>query len=463
MGENMEKEQWMKESLQMQKASWIQDEITKRREREDELLQQIFMEQKMLQELDEDMDENMAHAREGRKYREDMKERVNDRIYEIHDLSADKREGMREYKYAYRRGYALAMFFLSLALCVFVGFLHGITSQICLMLMFFTGVQAAIFVHQKQCFFLWRLICDIFSAVVFPVMLVLFIGYELKYGFYDFLLPICLIVGLVLLALTTASYFLYDPYRSARRRVGDAKSMIRSIERSAKKQVKKSQKQQAKDELRQNRLQQKEQDKAEKLRIKEEQRQEKELKKAAQREEQQKLRDAKKQEALENREEKKLALMDAVAAKKEQFREKFRKDGGVEETEEKEKEKEEEEEEEEEGVLASDEGTEDAENTENTENTEQGEAAVVEDAVQEESVVLEEGDVPEDVAQKEEVLEEENVTEDVVASEDTADSREDEVVLSLAEDEEEEEIVTGMEKEFGDKDSEEEEVQPEDN
>ena len=58
MGENMEKEQWMKESLQMQKVSWIQDEITKRREREDELLQQIFMEQKMLQELDEDMDEN---------------------------------------------------------------------------------------------------------------------------------------------------------------------------------------------------------------------------------------------------------------------------------------------------------------------------------------------------------------------------------------------------------------------
>lgn len=242
---------------------------------------------------------------------------------------------MREYKYAYRRGYALAMFFFSLALCVFVGFLHGITSQICLMLMFFTGVQAAIFVHQKQCFFLWRLICDIFSAVVFPVMLVLFIGYELKYGFYDFLLPICLIIGLVLLALTTASYFLYDPYRSARRRVGDAKSMIRSIERSAKKQVKKSQKQQAKDELRQNRLQQKEQDKAEKLRIKEEQRQEKELKKAAQREEQQKLRDAKKQEALENREEKKLALKDAVIAKKEQFREKFRKDEGVEETEEK--------------------------------------------------------------------------------------------------------------------------------
>ena len=457
MGENMEKEQWMKESLQMQKASWIQDEITKRREREDELLQQIFMEQKMLQELDEDMDENMAHAREGRKYREDMKERVNDRVYEIHDLSADKREGMREYKYAYRRGYALAMFFFSLALCVFVGFLHGITSQICLMLMFFTGVQAAIFVHQKQCFFLWRLICDIFSAVVFLVMLVLFIGYELKYGFYDFLLPICLIVGLVLLALTTASYFLYDPYRSARRRVGDAKSMIRSIERSAKKQVKKSQKQQAKDELRQNRLQQKEQDKAEKLRIKEEQRQEKELKKAAQREEQQKLREAKKQEALENREEKKLALMDAVAAKKEQFREKFRKDEGVEETEE--EEKAEEEEEEEEGVLASDEGT---EKVEDAEDAEQGEAVVVDNAAQEEEA-LEEETVLEAVVQEEEVLEEENVPEDVVASEDTADSGENEVVSNLEEEEKEEKIVMGTEEKSGDEVSDEEKGQAEDN
>lgn len=69
--------------------------------------------------------------------------------------------------------------------------------------------------------------------------------------------------------------------------------------------------------------------------------------------------------------------MDAVVAKKEQLREKFRKDGGVEETEEEEKEKAEE------GVFALDEGTEDAE------NTEQGETVVVEDAAQEEDGGLE--------------------------------------------------------------------------
>ena len=107
--QQIEEESLTKNSLQIQKAAWIREELEKRRAQEDQLLQQILREQQMLQELDEDMDQNMAHAKEGRRYREDMKARVDDRVYEMHDLSADKREGMREYGYAYRRGYALAM------------------------------------------------------------------------------------------------------------------------------------------------------------------------------------------------------------------------------------------------------------------------------------------------------------------------------------------------------------------
>ena len=273
--QQIEEESLTKNSLQIQKAAWIREELEKRRAQEDQLLQQILREQQMLQELDEDMDQNMAHAKEGRRYREDMKARVDDRVYEMHDLSADKREGMREYGYAYRRGYALAMVFFSLALCVFAGYLHGIASQTCLVLMFFTGVQAAILVHKKQCPKFWKFVCDVFSALIFPGMLILFIGCELHYSYYERALPYCLAVGLFLLALTTASYFLYDPYRSARRRVGDAKSMIRSIERSAKKQVKKNQKQQIKEELRQDRLQKKESEKLLKIQQKQEVRLEK--------------------------------------------------------------------------------------------------------------------------------------------------------------------------------------------
>lgn len=269
---NLTDERLTKESLQLQKVLWIREEVNKKRAQEDQLLDQIFREQQLLQEMDDDMDVNMEHAKEGRKYRADIRERVEDRVYEMHDLSADKREGMREYKQAYRRGYALAMFFLSLALCVFAGYLHGITSQICLVLLMFTGTQAALLVHEKECFAFWRVLCTFLGSIIFPGMLVLFIGYELHLDYYKFALPYSLAVAFVVLAITTAAYFLYDPYRAARRRISDAKSMIRTVEKSARKQVKKNQKILAKQDVKQQRLLKKEEEKAQKLQQKQENR-----------------------------------------------------------------------------------------------------------------------------------------------------------------------------------------------
>lgn len=269
---NQTDERLTKESLQLQKVLWIREEVNKKRAQEDQLLDQIFREQQLLQEMDDDMDVNMEHAKEGRKYREDIRERVEDRVYEMHDLSADKREGMREYRQAYRRGYALAMFFLSLALCVFAGYLHGITSQICLVLLLFTGTQAALLVHEKECFAFWRVLCTFLGSIIFPGMLVLFIGYELHLDYYKFALPYSLAGAFVVLAITTAAYFLYDPYRAARRRISDAKSMIRTVEKSARKQVKKNQKILAKQDVKQQRLLKKEEEKAQKLQQKQENR-----------------------------------------------------------------------------------------------------------------------------------------------------------------------------------------------
>ena len=269
---NQTDERLTKESLQLQKVLWIREEVNKKRAQEDQLLDQIFREQQLLQEMDDDMDVNMEHAKEGRKYRADIRERVEDRVYEMHDLSADKREGMREYKQAYRRGYALAMFFLSLALCVFAGYLHGITSQICLVLLMFTGTQAALLVREKECFAFWRVLCTFLGSIIFPGMLVLFIGYELHLDYYKFALPYSLAGAFVVLAITTAAYFLYDPYRAARRRISDAKSMIRTVEKSARKQVKKNQKILAKQDVKQQRLLKKEEEKAQKLQQKQENR-----------------------------------------------------------------------------------------------------------------------------------------------------------------------------------------------
>ena len=53
---NQTDERLTKESLQLQKALWIREEVNKKRAQEDQLLDQIFREQQLLQEMDDDMD-----------------------------------------------------------------------------------------------------------------------------------------------------------------------------------------------------------------------------------------------------------------------------------------------------------------------------------------------------------------------------------------------------------------------
>ncbi len=259
----------MKESIQMQKAAWIKEEIEKQRKQEDLLMKQIWEEQRLLREMDDDMDEKMAHTTEGRKYRHEMKERINRHVYDMHGLSEDKLEGMKHYNGAYYRGFALAMFLLSVALSGFTIYLHGIESQTCLVMLFLTGVQASILIQQGRSFRIWSILCKLLDILIFPSMLVLFIGYELKYSYYEILLPYWLAGGLIVLVLSTLAYFLYDPYRAAKRRIGDAKSMIRTVEKSARKQVKKNEKLRVKEEIKQERIQIKEASKQEQLQQKE--------------------------------------------------------------------------------------------------------------------------------------------------------------------------------------------------
>ena len=153
----------------------------------------------------------------------------------MHDLSADKREGMREYGYAYRRGAMHWQWFSFRWRCVCLpGICMASLPRHALYLCFLPEYRQPFWYIKNSARSSGQFVCDVFSALIFPGMLILFIGCELHYSYYERALPYCLAVGLFLLALTTASYFLYDPYRSARRRVGDAKSMIRSIERSAK-------------------------------------------------------------------------------------------------------------------------------------------------------------------------------------------------------------------------------------
>ena len=74
--------------------------------------------------------------------------------------------------------------------------------------------------------------------MVFPVMMVIFVCYELKYPEYDLFLPYFAMGIVVVLIIGTAAFFFYDPYKQDKKRVKDAKDYISEVEKIAKKQVK---------------------------------------------------------------------------------------------------------------------------------------------------------------------------------------------------------------------------------
>lgn len=145
------------------------------------------------------------------------------------------------------------MFFLSAALIVLCGVLHGFQSEICLLMLSLTGMEGALLVREKERLNVLDKIFRLLYLLLFPVMLVMFVCYELKYPEYEQFLPYLVIASVVILIFAAASFFFYNPYRGAGRKARDARDHIEDIEKSARKEVRKNKKSIEKELKKQNR------------------------------------------------------------------------------------------------------------------------------------------------------------------------------------------------------------------
>ena len=94
--------------------------------------------------------------------------------------------------------------------------------------------------------------------MMFPVMMAVFVCYELDFAEYEIILPYAAAAGLGVIVIAALSYFAYNPYRGIRRNVRDARGQIGDIERAARKEVRKNQKMRVKEEKKLHRQLQKE-------------------------------------------------------------------------------------------------------------------------------------------------------------------------------------------------------------
>ena len=174
----------LKESLRIQKSQWIKEQIKRQREAEDAVLEQMIEEQRVIDGLNSDINENLDRTRESRKFNQEFQEKINTQIYEMNGITEDKLKGMREYKNAYYQGCAFSLFLLSVVMIGICGVLHGFESQICLFMIACTGVEGALLAQDKWRIKLVNILCKLLYLMVFPVMMVIFVCYDLKYPEY---------------------------------------------------------------------------------------------------------------------------------------------------------------------------------------------------------------------------------------------------------------------------------------
>lgn len=238
------------ESVRVQRVAWVEQQVEKQREIEDEARERLFQEQKILEDRNRSIDAGMDRTRQMQRYNEDCMEDLNDQVYALHGLTRDKLQGMREYKNAYYQGCALALFLMSLMLVGVSGYLHGFDSQICLVMLAASGIEGALLTQEGKRGKLMNFFCRVFYFLLFPLMLVVFACFEMELPLYRLLLPLFTVAGVVLLLLGTGSYFVYNPYRGERKKLREARGDLKEIEQIAKKAVKKNQKRRKREEAR---------------------------------------------------------------------------------------------------------------------------------------------------------------------------------------------------------------------
>lgn len=250
--QNISEEQQKRENLRIRKTQWIQEQIQRQREAEDTLFAQIQQEQEVLDALKMSINQNMECTKEAKKYNQEFQQHMDAQVFAMYGITEDKLQGMREYRNAYYQGCAFSLFFLSIVLVALCGILHGFQSEICLFMLAFSGIQGALLAQEKKRKRWFHLLCKTLYLLMFPLMMVIFVCYELNYPEYGLLLPIFTIFGIGVLVIGTAAYFLYNPYRGDKRVVEEARDTIREIEKTARKEIKRNRKIREKAEKKEN-------------------------------------------------------------------------------------------------------------------------------------------------------------------------------------------------------------------
>lgn len=215
----------------------LEEEAKRQNELEQLRSKRIRQQQEYINRMIDSVEANLKNTKEEQKLNEEFERHIRTEVYRMHGISEDKLQGMEERRNAWYQGAAFALFFLSLILVAVCGVLHGFGSELCIFMAFYTAIEGTLLSNGRKQAAFFEVLIKILYLLLYPVMLTVFVCYELKFKEYDMLVPIFVIAGVVVLMLGAVSYFAYDPYRVDKRNRKKANSYIKEMEKAALKEV----------------------------------------------------------------------------------------------------------------------------------------------------------------------------------------------------------------------------------
>lgn len=215
----------------------LEEDAKKQYELELERKKKIQVEQEYVNQMIENVERHLASTREEERLNSEFERKIQTEIYRMHGISEDKLEGMEERDNAIFQGIALATFIISILIFALCSYLHGITSEISIFTAFFTAIEGTLLSKGKKENKLLETIIRTIYMILLPVIIVAFILFEANPAMYALIMPYCIAVGVVILMVGAISYFIYNPYRTAKQNRRKADSYIKEMEKVARKDV----------------------------------------------------------------------------------------------------------------------------------------------------------------------------------------------------------------------------------
>ena len=249
------------------KVKKLEEEAVRERELEERRSERIRIQQDYLNGMLENVTVSLAATDKERQINDTLEQDVKRRVLSMHGISEDRYEGIERRDQAVFQGAEFAFFFMSIVLLVISGILNGMFTDITLLLCFFTAVEGTLLNHgnrPRPVAYILRIL----YMLIFPVMLTAFVCYtvvtpeQIRTGVYATLYPTVVTVGVIILAMGVAAYFLYDPYKKDKKQVRRAGRYLKNMSRAADKEVtrieKKAEMEQRKEEKKRERAERRE-------------------------------------------------------------------------------------------------------------------------------------------------------------------------------------------------------------